>query len=69
MNVKLAVQILSSSVSAALKTAIETFQIQLKTAAATADFIKMIDNLFNALNSRKLNCIKLNNCGRSHFQH
>jgi len=54
MNCKLALQIFSNSVSSALKTCISTGQIQSKTAAATADFIKEMNNLFDILNSKNL---------------
>ena len=55
MSVRLAVQILSRSVSAAISTAYESGQLISKTALNTANFIKVINNCFDALNSRRLN--------------
>lgn len=54
MNCKLALQIFSNSVSAVLKTCVTTGQITSKTASATADFVKELNNLFDCLNSKKL---------------
>jgi hypothetical protein len=54
MNCKLALQIFSNSVSSVLKTCISTGQITSPTAAATADFIKEMNNLFDVLNSKNL---------------
>jgi hypothetical protein len=54
MRVKLAVQLLSNSMSAAIRTCIQTGQLQSNTSSNTADFIEFINNLFDCLNSRSL---------------
>lgn len=54
MRVKLAVQLLSHSVSSAIRTCAETGQLCSKTATVTADFIEFMNNLFDCLNSRSL---------------
>lgn len=54
MFCKLAIQIFSKSVSAAIKTCIETEQLKLKTANDTADFLLQINNTFNACNSKNV---------------
>lgn len=52
MNVKLAIQIFSHSVASAIKTCIETNELQSDTAENTAYFIELMNNLFDTLNSR-----------------
>lgn len=52
MNVKLAIQIFSHSVASAIKTCIETNELQSDTAESTAYFIQLMNNLFDTLNSR-----------------
>ncbi|KAL4149559.1 hypothetical protein QTP88_003486 [Uroleucon formosanum] len=54
MRVKLAAQLLSNSMTAAIRTCIETGQLQSNTSSNTADFIDFINNLFDRLNSRSL---------------
>ncbi|KAL4148879.1 hypothetical protein QTP88_003024 [Uroleucon formosanum] len=54
MRVKLAVQLLSHSMSSAIRTCTETGQLCSKTAIDTADFIEFMNNLFDCLNSRSL---------------
>lgn len=54
MNCKLAIQLLSHSVSAAVKTAVNTGQLKSESGIATAGFIAMVDKTFNALNSKSL---------------
>jgi hypothetical protein len=54
MCVKLAVQLLSHSMSSAIRTSAETGQLCSKTAIDTADFIEFMNNLFDCLNSRSL---------------
>jgi len=55
MLVKLATQLLSNSMSAAIRTCIQTGrQLQSNTSSNTADFIEFINNLFDCLNSRSL---------------
>lgn len=57
MRVKLASQLLSSSMAAAIRTCVATGQICSKTALDTADFVQFMNNLFDCLNSRSLyNC-------------
>ncbi|KAL4135077.1 hypothetical protein QTP88_006734 [Uroleucon formosanum] len=54
MRVKLAAQIFSYSMSAAIRTCAATGELNSKTAIDTADFIEFINNLFDCLNSRSL---------------
>lgn len=54
MRVKLAAQLLSNSMSATIRTCIQTGQLQSNTSSNTADFIEFINNLFDCLNSRSL---------------
>lgn len=54
MNVKLAAQLLSHSMSATIRTCIQTGQLQSNTSSNTADFIEFINHLFDCLNSRSL---------------
>lgn len=54
MSVKLAVQVMSHSVAAAIRTCIETGELDSESAKNTADFIEFIDQLFDSLNSRTL---------------
>ena len=54
MRVKFAVQLLSNSMSAAIRTCIQTGQLQSNTSSNTADFIEFINHLFDCLNSRSL---------------
>lgn len=53
MSVCLAAQILSRSVAVAIRTAVGTGELESLTALDTADFIEIINNCFDALNSRK----------------
>lgn len=61
MNVRLAVQIFSHSVAAVIDTAVETGQMKSNTAISTANFIKVIDDAFDAWNSRGFRTSKLCN--------
>jgi hypothetical protein len=54
MSVRLAAQVLSHSVAAAIKTCIATNQISLEEATPTATFVEKVDRLFDALNSKYL---------------
>lgn len=54
MNVKLAVQVLSHTVAAAIRTAAQTGELTGSSAETTADFIDFINNLFDCLNSRTI---------------
>jgi len=54
MNCKLALQVFSNSVAAVLKTCVTTGQIKSTSAAATAEFIRELNNLFDCLNSKTL---------------
>lgn len=54
MRVKLAAQLLSNSMSATIRTCIQTGQLQSNTSSNTADFIEFINHLFDCLNSRSL---------------
>jgi hypothetical protein len=54
MRVKLTTQLLSNSMSATIRTCIQTGQLLSSTASNTADFIEFINNLFDCLNSRSL---------------
>jgi hypothetical protein len=54
MSVRLAAQVLSPSVAAAIKTSIATNQISLEEATPTATFVEKVDKLFDALNSKYL---------------
>lgn len=51
MNVKLAAQLLSNSVFAAIKTSLQTNQLVSGTGENTAYFVKTLNDLFDALNS------------------
>lgn len=54
MNCKLAVQVLSNSVSAAIKTCITTGEIKSSTAINTANFIDVVNKMFDSANSKNL---------------
>lgn len=54
MNCKLALQVFSNSVAAVLETCVTTGQIKSKTAPATAEFVREMNNLFDCLNSKTL---------------
>lgn len=54
MNVKLAVQLFSHSVSAAIKTALDLQQLKSDTGEDTAEFVAFMDKLFDCLNSRTI---------------
>ncbi|KAL4119564.1 hypothetical protein QTP88_012369 [Uroleucon formosanum] len=62
MNCKLALQVFSNSVAAVLKTCIATGQIKSKTATATADFVRELNNLFDCLNSKTLYSSNIYSC-------
>ncbi|CAI6353969.1 unnamed protein product [Macrosiphum euphorbiae] len=62
MNCKLALQVFSNSVAAVLKTCIATGKIKSKTAAATADFVQELNNLFDCLNSKALYSSNIYSC-------
>lgn len=51
MRVKLAVQLLSHTMATIIRTCIETDQLKSSTAKDTADFIDVINKLFDCLNS------------------
>ncbi|KAF0704226.1 Transposable element P transposase, partial [Aphis craccivora] len=54
MSCKLALQVFSKSMYAAMRTCINTNELKSSTATHTADFVKEINNLFDCLNSQKL---------------
>lgn len=54
MSVKLATQIFSKSVSAAINTCIQTGELKSKTAKDTAEFIAQMNDTFDCLNSKNL---------------
>lgn len=54
MTCKLAIQLLSRSVSAAIKTCVATGELKSNTALDTADFIEMVDKMFDSCNSKNL---------------
>jgi len=54
MTCKLAIQLLSRSVSAAIKTCVSTGELKSNTALDTADFIEMVDKMFDSCNSKNL---------------
>uniref|UniRef100_A0A1Y1KDL4 Transposable element P transposase n=1 Tax=Photinus pyralis TaxID=7054 RepID=A0A1Y1KDL4_PHOPY len=54
MSVKRAAQVLSQSVSSAIKTSVGTRQLHSESALDTADFLDFIDRLFDCLDSRTL---------------
>ncbi|KAB0803465.1 hypothetical protein PPYR_00435 [Photinus pyralis] len=54
MHVKLAVQVLSYSVAATIRSAIDTGELKSLTANSTAVFVELINNVFDVLNSRQL---------------
>lgn len=54
MSVKLAVQIFSRAMAAAMRTAICTGQLKTETAFYTSEFVMLLDKLFDCLNSRTL---------------
>lgn len=58
MNVKLATQLLSHSVAAAIKTASRTGELKSSTSENTSFFIETMNNLFDALNSTRIHAIK-----------
>ena len=53
MSVKLAVQVFSNSVYAAVTTCAKLGQLKSVTALNTANFIRFMNDLFNVLNSRQ----------------
>lgn len=54
MTCKLAIQLLSHSVSAAIRTCYATGELKSPTANDTADFIEIINNMFDSGNSKHL---------------
>jgi len=54
MNCKLAIQLLSNSVSATIKTCVATGEIKSSTAINTANFIDIINKMFDSANSKHL---------------
>jgi len=54
MNCKMAIQLLSHSVSAAIKTCVATKELQSLTALDTAHFIDIVNNMFDSANSKNL---------------
>ncbi|CAI6354617.1 unnamed protein product [Macrosiphum euphorbiae] len=54
MSCKLAIQLLSNSVSAAIKTCVATGQLKSNTALHTSEFINVINNMFDSANSKNL---------------
>jgi hypothetical protein len=54
MNCKLAIQLFSHSVSATIKTCIATGEIKSPTAINTANFIEVVNNMFDSANSKIL---------------
>lgn len=54
MCCKLAIQLLSKSVSAAIRTCITTRELKSNTAIDTAMFIEMVNNMFDSCNSKNL---------------
>jgi len=54
MSCKLAIEILSKSVSSAIKTCINTGKLKSKTALNTAHFIEIINDMFDSGNSKNL---------------
>ena len=54
MNCKMAIQLLSHSVSAAIKTCVATKELQSLTALDTAHFIEIVNNMFDSANSKNL---------------
>lgn len=54
MSVKLAIQVLSSSVAAEIKTCVRTKQLKSKSALDTENFLENINNCFDTLNSKDL---------------
>lgn len=56
MKVSLATQVFSHSVAAAIKTSVKTGELVSHTALNTAEFVEIINNLFDALNSKLKVC-------------
>jgi hypothetical protein len=54
MSCKLAVQLLSKSVSAAIKTCVSTGELESNTAINTAEFINIVNDMFDSCNSKNL---------------
>ncbi|KAF0710657.1 Transposable element P transposase [Aphis craccivora] len=54
MNCKLAIQLLSNSVSATIKTCVATGELKSSTAINTANFIEIINKMFDSANSKHL---------------
>lgn len=54
MSCKLALQVFSKSMYAAMRTCINTNELKSSTATHTAEFVKEINNLFDCLNSQYL---------------
>lgn len=65
MSCKLALQIFSNSVAAAIKTCVATGQLKSKTAVNTADFLKFMNDLFDRCNSEFKYCGNPYNCALS----
>jgi hypothetical protein len=65
MSVKLAVQVFSHSVASLISTAADLKQIPQATAFNTADFLELVNNIFDALNSRVNKASNPYNCGLS----
>lgn len=51
---KLAIQLLSNSVSATIKTCMATGELKTTTAINTAEFIDVVDKMFDSANSKKI---------------
>lgn len=69
MSCKLAIQIFSNSVSAAIKTCIQTGELKSNTAKDTADFLLLINNIFDVCNSKNLYDMNLNRRPLSNNNH
>jgi len=54
MSCKLAIQLLSKSVSAAIKTCVSTEELKSNTAINTAEFIDIVNDMFDSCNSKNL---------------
>lgn len=54
MSCKLAIQILSRSIAASIKTCIATGELKTNTALDTANFIEKINDMFDSANSKNL---------------
>jgi hypothetical protein len=65
MKCKLALQLFSNTVTAVIKTCVTTGQIKSTTGAATANFLKHMNDLFDCLNSKSLFSINPKMCALS----